>query len=283
MITILKNILKFVTDPKNTRMLLLAGIVILVLLLLRQCNATRAAKNEVEAQKQETQRISNNYDAAMDTIKQYQVDGDTWRAEKLGYELSLEELETKYADLLGDFEVEKNKPPKVIIQTEWKIKEVVNNIPVLVEVDSLGNRSMAFGDTVYHDSINYRKLGGRIPYEIVFNEKDSTYKLIPDDAIVDLEFGMNMNLGLFQDKDTKKIMIKAETNYPGVTFTKIEGASIMDDPDNKKVLRQMRKPWGLGINVGYGFVVDPSSGSINTGPYFGIGLSYTPKFLQWGK
>ena len=119
MLTILKNIGKFITDPKNTRMLMLGAIVLFLLLFLHQCGATRAAKEEVELQKQETKRIGNNYDAAMDTIEQYQVDGDTWRAEKSGYELTLDELENKYADLLGDFDIEKNRQPKVVIQTEY--------------------------------------------------------------------------------------------------------------------------------------------------------------------
>jgi len=61
MITVFTNILKFITDPKNTRMIMLGVVVFLILLLLRQCNATDAAKQEVELQKQETVRISNNY------------------------------------------------------------------------------------------------------------------------------------------------------------------------------------------------------------------------------
>jgi len=285
MITILKNIGKFITDPKNTRMIMLGVIVIILLLFLNQCNRTQHFKNQVELEKQETQRITNNYEAAMDTIEQGQLDDNTWRAEKLGYELTLDELEGKYADLLGDFKVEKNKPPKVVINTIYEIKEVLTEVPVFVEVDSFGNTSLAFSDSTYHDSLmtNYRFLSGRIPYKIVFDQVDSTYKVVPDVGAFDLTLGMNLNLGLFKDKNTRKISIMADTDYPGVTFTSIEGASIMDDPANKKILRQMRKPWGLGLNLGYGAVVDVKNGKVSTGPYFGIGLSYSPKFLQWGK
>lgn len=283
MITTLKNIFAFITDPKNRRMFVLAAFVILALLLLHQCNANRGLKNEIEAQKQETIRVSNNYEAAMDTIVQYMGSDSVLRAQKLGYELTIEELNTQYADLLEDFEVEKNKPPKTVIKTEYIIKEVVNNVPVLVEIDSAGNKKLTFGDTIQHDINNYLIFDGKIPYDLVFNEVDSTYKLVPGKANMNFELGMNLNLGLFQDPDTKKILIKANTNYPNVTFTKLDGASIMDDPDNKKVIRQMRKPWGIGLNVGYGFLVNTSTGAIGTGPYVGIGLSYTPKFLQWGK
>ena len=285
MITILKNIGKFLTDPKNTRMIMLGIIVIILLLFLQQCNRTQYFKDQVELEKQETKRVSNNYEAALDTIEQGKIDDNTWRAEKAGYELTLDELENKYTDLLGDFEVEKNKPPKVVIKIEYVINEVVNNVPVYVEVDSLGNTSIAFSDSTYHDSTmtNYRYLSGNIPYKIIFDPSDSLYKAVPDFGVFNLTLGMNLNLGLFQDKKTRKISIMADTDYPGVTFTNIDGASIMDDPANKKVLRQIRKPWGLGINIGYGAIVDVKNGTISTGPYFGIGLSYTPKFLQWGK
>lgn len=283
MMTILKNTLKFITDPKNTRMLLLGAMVVFLLLFLRQCNATKAAKAEAELQKQETIRISNNYDAAMDTITQGKLDKDTWRAEKSGYELTLDELKGKYADLLGDFKIEKNKPPIVIIKTEYIIKEVIVEVPVFVEIDAFGNTSLTFNDSTRHNANNYRYLSGKIPYKIVMDPVDSTYKVVPGFGTFDLTLGMNLNLGLFQDKKTRKISIVADTDYPGVTFTTLEGASIMDDPKNKKIIRSMRKTWGLGVNVGYGLLVNTGSGLISTGPYLGIGLSYTPKFLQWGK
>jgi hypothetical protein len=248
---------------------------------LRQCNATKAAKAEVELQKQETQRISNNYEAAMDTIRQGKFDKDTWRAEKSGYELTLDELKDKYADLLGDFKIEKNKPPKVVIKTEYVIKEVITEVPVFVEIDAFGNTSLTFNDSTRHNTNNYRYLSGKIPYKIIMDPIDSTYKVVPGTGAFDLTLGMNLNLGLFQDKKTRKISIVADTDYPGVTFTTLEGASIMDEPKNKKILRSIRKTWGLGVNLGYGLLVN--NGSILTGPYLGVGLSYNPKFLQWGR
>ena len=57
MILILKNILGILTDPKNTRMFLLGGIVVLLFLLVRQCDETEYAKGEVT-------RFQNNLVAA---------------------------------------------------------------------------------------------------------------------------------------------------------------------------------------------------------------------------
>jgi len=284
MMTIFTNILKFITDPKNTRMLLLGAVVVFLLLFLQQCNATKAAKAEVELQRQETVRISNNYEAAADTIRQSKIDENTWRAEKAGYELTIDEAKEKYVDLLKDFKYEKNKPPKVIIETEIEIKEVMGNVKITsTELDSNGNATLIASDTARFDSINYRYLNGKIPYKLVFNKVDSTYKIVSDNGVFELRQGIGINYGLFQDKKTKKISIVATTDYPGITFTSLEGANIMDDKKNKELIRQMRKPWSIGLNVGYGAIVDVKNGSVATGPYVGFGISYSPKFLQWGK
>ena len=282
---ILKNILQFITDPKNTRMLLLGIAVVFLFLFLQQCDKNKDLKNGIELEKQESKRVLNNYKAALDTIEQGKIDENTWRAEKTGYELTLKEVEKKFDNLLGDFVIEKNKPPKVLVKTEYLIKESINDVPILIKVDSNGNKSLIFRDSVNHNAslVNYRILNGEIPYKIIFDSLDSTYKAVPSFGKFELSLGMNLNLGLFQDKKTKKISILVDTDYPGVIFTSIEGASIMDDPANKKILRKMRKNWGIGFNVGYGAIVDIDSGIIDFGPYVGIGISYTPKFLQWGK
>lgn len=284
MMTIFTNILKFITNPKNTRMILLGVAVVFLLLFLQQCSATKAAKAEVELQKQETQRISNNYEAAADTIRQGKVDEDTWKAEKAGYELTIDEAKEKYADLLKDFKYEKNKPPKVIIETQVEIKEVLGNVKITsTELDSNGNATITASDTARFDSINYRYLNGKIPYKLVFNKVDSTYKIVSDHGVFELRQGIGINYGLFQDKKTKKISVVATTDYPGITFKSLEGSNIMDDDKNKKLIRQMRKSWSLGMNIGYGILVDVKNGGLSTGPYVGVGLTYSPKFLQWGR
>lgn len=270
MIAIITNILKFITDPKNTRMILFGLIVALVLLLLRQCGKTNEAKAETEKAKNETLRISNNYEASRDSIKRYKLDEQTWRTEKQGYELTVDELKTEYADLLGKFKAEKNKPPKVVIKTEYVIEEHITEVPVYVNGDTI-----TFNDTLKHDNVNYRILAGKIPYEIDTLKN----KLITNHGNFNIETGMGLSLGLFKDEDTKKISILVDTDYPGVTFTKLEGASILDDPKNKPALRQLRKNWSLGIQAGYGMTLNGNS--INGAPYLGIGLSYSPKFLQW--
>lgn len=277
MIGIVTNIIKFITDPKNTRMILFAGIVLFALLFLRQCNATQKAKAQILIEQQEKNRINNNWEASLDTLKQFKIGDSTNRAQIAGYELTLDELETKYSGLLGDFEVEKNKPPRVVIKTEYVIKEVIKEVPVYATIDSNGVKSFEFNDSLRYNKNNWRSLSGKIPFSI--DTLGTEPKVIPENGSFLVQFGMNLNLGLFQDTDTKKIMIKADSDYPGIEFTSIEGASILDDPKNKKVLRSLRKSFGLGVSVGYGLSFNGSN--IVTGPYIGLGITYQPKFLQW--
>lgn len=277
MIGIVTNIIKFITDPKNTRMILFAGIVLFALLFLRQCNATQKAKAQILIEQQEKNRINNNWEASLDTLKQFKIGDSTNRAQIAGYELTLDELETKYSDLLGDFEVEKNKPPRVVIKTEYVIKEVIKEVPVYATIDSNGVKSFEFNDSLRYNKNNWRSLFGKIPF--IIDTLGTEPKVIPENGSFLVQFGMNLNLGLFQDTDTKKIMIKADSDYPGIEFTSIEGASILDDPKNKKVLRSLRKSFGLGVSVGYGLSFNGSN--IVTGPYIGLGITYQPKFLQW--
>lgn len=277
MIGIVTNIIKFITDPKNTRMILFAGIVLFALLFLRQCNATQKAKAQILIEQQEKNRINNNWEASLDTLKQFKIGDSTNRAQIAGYELTLDELETKYSGLLGDFEVEKNKPPRVVIKTEYVIKEVIKEVPVYATIDSNGVKSFEFNDSLRYNKNNWRSLFGKIPF--IIDTLGTEPKVIPENGSFLVQFGMNLNLGLFQDTDTKKIMIKADSDYPGIEFTSIEGASILDDPKNKKVLRSLRKSFGLGVSVGYGLSFNGSN--IVTGPYIGLGITYQPKFLQW--
>ena len=105
---ILKNIIGILTDPKNTRMFLLGGIVVLCILLFRQCEETEIAKGEVT-------RIDNNWKASLDTIQNYIDENGNAAAQIRALDLSLEELE-------NELKFEKGKPPITVIKTETIIK-----------------------------------------------------------------------------------------------------------------------------------------------------------------
>ena len=254
---ILKNIIGMLTDPKNTRMFLLGGIVVLCILLFRQCQATGEAKGEAN-------RIDNNWKASLDTIENYIDKNGNAAAEIRALNLSLEEIEDQ-------LEFEKGKPPLTVIKTETVIKEVIVEIPVTVVDTVIGNfnSALTFSDTATWGK-SFRKVGVFVPYEL-----DGTY-IDFGSATIDLNQNIFLSAALTRDSKTKELFVNLSTDYPGTTFNSAEGILIDQRSKAFKDLQyQNRKTLGLGLQLGVGL----SNNGVS--PYIGIGLNYTPKFLQW--
>jgi len=254
---VIRNILSIITDPKNTRMFLLGGIVVLCILFLRQCQATAEAKGEAT-------RIENNWKASLDEIENYINEKGNAEAEVMALNLTIDELEE-------DLRYEKNKPPITIIETKTVIKEVIVEVPVTVIDTVIGNFSSAFeikDSATWGNS--FREIGVIVPYEA----HDSTIDI--GNATIDLSQNIWLTASILRDRKTKEVFVNLETDYPGTTFNSAQG--ILIDQNSKGFLdlqKQNRKTLGIGLQLGVGY------GNNGFTPYVGIGLGYTPKFLQW--
>ena len=282
------------TDPKNKSIRNLIGLAILIAIILMQCSQNKGLKNDLEVQKGEAQRIQNNYEALNDTIRQGKINDTTLLAERKAIKITMEELKKNYSDMLVGFEQFKKQNPKVIEKIFFNNTETIREVPVYAKIDGRGNGFFTFNDTANFADGNYRKLRGTLPFSSkFFNKNDSTQvdinkaglytQINPGAGTFVLEQGIRLKVGLFEDKKTHKVSIAATTSYPGITFTQLEGADIMSDDISKKAARNFRKTWGIGINLGYGAGVNLSTSQVFFGPQMGIGITYTPKFLQWGK
>jgi len=287
----LTSILQFLKNPKNKNLLIFIGIVIFCLLFLHQCNKTKSLESQIAQQKIEATRIFNNELASHDTVHLIKVNDSTFRAQQLGYELTVKELNSKYSNLMGSFKKEKNKPPVVIIQTEIIIKDSIREVLVLSEKINGKDVLVIPNDTTFFTSDNFRIFNGSIPYKIIYlNTSDSTaadtntlrsfVKILPSKGAFNLQQHISLNTGLFKDKTTGQVMIKIDTEYPNMKFTKINGA-LIDSEESKKAARSLRKTFSVGLNAGYGFQFNKTG--ITNGLQLGIGLNYSPKFLQFGK
>lgn len=258
---ILKNIIAILTDPKNTRMFLLGGIVVLCILLFRQCEQTTLAKGEAS-------RIDNNWKASLDTIQNYiDKDGNSI-AQIRALNLSLDEIK-------GELKFEKNKPPLTIIKTETVIKEVIVEVPVIIldtvvnNTTGVFNSALTFSDKKEWGK-SFRSIDGLIPYETT----DSIITF--GNANIELQQNIFLTASLIRDNKTKELFVNLLTDYPGTTFNSAEGILINQKSKAFKSLQyENRKTLGLGLQLGVGL-----SGT-QISPYVGIGLNYTPKFLQW--
>ena len=254
---ILKNIIGILTDPKNTRMFLLGGIVVLCMLLLRQCQATDEAKGEAN-------KISNNWKASLDTIDNYIDKNGNAVAEIRALNLSLEEI-------VNELEFEKGKPPVTIIKTETVIQEVIVEVPVTVIDTVVGNfnSALSLSDTATWGK-SFRDVSVFVPYEL--NDLNVNF----GNATIELNQNIFLTASLIRDTKTKELFVNLLTDYPGTTFNSAQGILIDQQGKAFKSLQyENRKTLGIGLQLGVGL-----SGN-GIGPYVGIGLNYTPKFLQW--
>lgn len=294
MLQFFTGIWSWVKDPKNRGILKLVSVAVLIAIILMQCSHNKGLKDELEQQKSETQRIQNNYEALHAPLIQFKINDSTLRAERLALKLTMDELKKNYSDLLVGFEDFKKQNPKVIEKITFHNTETIREVLVYAKIDSLGNGFFTFNDSAKFADGNFRKLMGTLPFSSTFfNKSDSNQvdlnkmglytQIRPGAGSFTLEQGIRLKVGLFEDPKTKKVTIAATTSYPGITFTQLDGADIMSDEISRKAARNFRKTWGIGLNIGYGAGVDLKTSQVFFGPQVGIGLTYTPKWLQWGK
>lgn len=165
------KIFDWIIDPKNRTILLFIIIAILVGLFFYQRSRTQNFKFKYEEQVLETQRVINNSLADQDTLSQYKRKNGELVGEISGYKLTQEELQTKYKNLFTLYTQEKNKPPKFIVETRWKVVENISDVPTQIIGDSL----IAFKDSVNYNDGNWRVIETSIPYDFVYRmKKDSS-------------------------------------------------------------------------------------------------------------
>jgi len=283
----------FLTNPKNRPYLIFAGLALFFILFFHQCNKAKDLENQLAAQKTETTRVLNNEEASHAILLNYKLNDSTNRGIIQGYQLTQKELKESFSSLTSGFEDLKKKTTLALAKGTIYVKETYY-LTAKIETDSLGVKHIIGHDTMKVDADNFRYIGFNAPFEMkYYNKKDSTEvdfkkydifsQAFPGKSKIDFQQSIGLKVGLFQDPKDKKVYVVAQSKYPGLTFSKLEGADIMADPDSRKVTRQFRKNWGFSGQVGYGMMINIKGGTFVTGPYIGIGLHYSPKILQWGK
>ena len=254
---ILNNILSFLFNPKNGRLLTMIALVVLAVLLFRQCEQTRKAEWE-------TTRISNNWKASQDTIRNYKDKNGNSAAEIRALTLTLDEAKK-------EIQFEKGRPPVTVIKYETKIVEKLVDVQVATVDTAIGNfNSAAIIASEASWGKSSRKIKTTVPYS--FTDGKATF----GDATIDLEQNIFLTAAILRDKKTKEVFVNLSTDYPGTRFNSAQGIMIDQSSSGFRDLQfQSRKSLGLGLQLGVGIT------GAGVSPYVGVGLNYTPKFLQW--
>lgn len=273
-----KNVLNLITS----RGFMIIAIGILLFLFLKQCGATRNAEAEAK-------REHNNYLASIDSVRIIKKERDHAIYEKSAFQLRVDELNEEQREMIKKLDLNNNgrgNTPRTVIQYVVQYKEVIKNIPSTVEKDPNGGEMITF---IYNPELkgkNKFKIEGKVPYivEILKDPTDSTKyftEITPGGTTLDIQQSIDLVTGIYMDPKSKRIMTRVSTTFPGLTFSEINSFDITDSPETRSLMKAARKEFGLGINLGYGLGF--SGNGINTGAYIGIGLHYSPKFLQFGK
>jgi hypothetical protein len=276
-----KNTLLKVSSVLSSRFLMLAVIVIMILLFLKQCGET--AHMEAEAK-----REHNNYLASLDSVRTIKSENEHLIQEKSAYELKVSDLSKSQKELIHQLGLKssgRGNTPNTVINVVTEIRDSVKIASTIVK-DSNGDESINFLHNPTMSGNNKLKITGKTPYTISLrvDPSDSTKyisTILPGLTSLILEQNIDITTGIYRDHKTKRMMTRVTTTYPGLTFNDINSFDITDNPDTRKTLKAARKEFGLGVQIGYGIF------GVSTGPlpgfYIGFGVHYSPRFLQFGK
>ena len=249
----------------------IAAILVLILLLLHQCNRTSKFKAINEGLENKVERVKANVEAANDTIITYKNDNDYYVNEISGYQYTIAELKGENKDLLIDYEkamknVAELKRLNQLLKAEVNIVQVDT---VFAEVEN--DTTLAFADSTHYGDNNWRKFDAKVN---IFH-RDGT--LVGGLGTFNYSQNIKLYAGIESIDGRKKINIS--TKYPGLMFNEIEGISLIEDEINV-AKKQKRGRMSLGIGGGYG-VTFTKSNLVYHGPQIGVFFVYSPKWLQF--
>jgi hypothetical protein len=275
---ILNSIYKIVSN----RLVLIGAIVLLIFLSIRQCERANGAEAD-------SKRQHNNYLAMQDSVRAIKKEKDHLIVEKSAMELKVSELSDEQKRLitkLGLKDNGKSTTPSVVTEIQIVYVDRFINVPTKVEKDKDGKESITFTHSPKMKGNNSLTISGKIPYTLDItkspDKEDLVFtKLNTGPAELDIKQNIEIITGIYRDPETKRLMTRVSTEYPGIDFKDVNSFTILDTKENRDALKAARKPYGIGVNFGIGLAANQKG--IGPGIYLGIGLQYSPKFLQFGK
>jgi hypothetical protein len=250
------SILQWLLDSKNQ-------IIILLVLLMGMGVWVYNQRHTISNLEQTTQQLKSNIFAITDTLQTRTTERGVLIAERGALQTDKASLEiinnTLYTQLIKlEQEVSTLQSTGITIQ-----RDTIYDIPTAAEYLGDSNFIINWSD-VTRGEWGLRELSGR-----------NTFRIIGDTLLVELQtdiirdiLQMRIQTG-YNVLPNGFIKVFASTDYPGVTFTSVDGVII--DPNfyvaHPKQLSPSR--WGLGLHVGYGVT------QYGISPYIGVGVSYS--------
>lgn len=261
-IEFLKNSKNFV--KKYGYLILMGIIIVLAAIMMAMCSSNGKLKDEIKKQK-------NNELALRDTLTVYVDELGRTNAEKHAYQLTQKELKDSI-----DYITQKNHEYVSYLKTQLGI---VDTFEVMCYIDRPYRDISKFdnGVIMFDTSDTFGKSGRHvsvsIPYDI-----DTALNLYK--GTFELEQNIFFEGWLERNTKTGETFVHLRSDYPGIGFN--SGQGFVADHSRAYDI-SMRKMMGLGLFVGpsVGFGYTPQKWQPYVGLSLGIGLTFTPRRLQW--
>lgn len=257
--------------------LIFIGVVILVLLLLQQCNSNASLKREIKQVQMVADRELNNYKAGQDTIRIERNKNGQLVAQKLAYEFDINSLTEVNKKAIADYQRSLNLTKDIkninsLLRTEIRVKDSIINSKGTVITLTDSTSTIKFNDDKNWDKYNWRRFNGTL--DVLRNKE--TNSLSVTSSRFDFEQGIELKAAILNENGVNSL--KITTPYPGIEFTNIENINLVNDKLNQK--NEKKAGFSIGIGAGYGINLTPNS-VITVGPQIGIGLYWSPKWLRF--
>jgi hypothetical protein len=260
----------------KSRTLWIAAVILLILLLFKQCN--------------DTKKLAFREQVAQGNIKAMQGQLGEWKTKNgqlvkqygllTGTVDDLKKLSAdnynKYLDMMG-----KNaKNQELVSYLNGQLSyssEVIDSLrltsangkppagPFYISSDS----SFTIIDSVRYDNLNYRITSGEFKFKIDSN------KLKGGTGVLKNSFGLSLDIATTWDKKEKMTKVAITTPFKDIDV-KVSGIAGLEARLNEKPKKS--DILGIGFHLGYGIGGAKSSPAF--GPQIGVGLYYIPSFLQ---
>jgi hypothetical protein len=265
----IKNILS-----NKTLVTFIAGA-LFVMLFLRQCSQISNLKQDVKFAQEDADRNLNNFKAAQDSVTVLRNDNGDQLAQIRSYEFDLSNLQESQKDLTNKYKkvLALNKDLKEVnslISANLEIKDSLNVTTTTETIDTTTTK-VNFSSSQDFGNGNSRSLSGF-----------STFKYdLGKFEVVDTKFELTQTLSLMaaiEAGEDGADRLKLSTSYPGLEIKDIENINLVNTRLNRQAEKKSR--WMVGFGVGYGINLNNDQ-VISTGPSIGLGLYWSPKFLQF--
>jgi len=274
----MNNIINNIRDFKSkisTTMWVFIGFIVLILMLLQQCNLNSSLKQDIKNIKTVSEREINNYNAIKDTIKFERNKNKELVAAKLAYEYDVNTLTNENKKIINDYQNSLNlvsdiKKINSLLKVNIKTRDSIinSNLTIINVNDSMS--ILKFNDEKNWDKYNWRRF-----YSTINLSKGKDTMIVTNSSFV-FEQGIELKVAILNDKGVKSLKITSP--YPNIEFTNIENINLVNDKLNQK--NEKKAGWSIGVGIGYGLNLTPGS-VINLGPSVNIGLLWSPKWLRF--